>query len=1401
MRPIHGDATVDGTKIVYTPDGDYNGEDTFEYYVEDGEAHDVGKVTVTITQVNDNPVAVTDNVTTPEDTPKDIFVLSNDTDVDTNSADNEDVLHSRDDFSITSASVNATAHGSVEIVGDKLVYTPDANSFEDDVITYTISDGKGGSATGTVNVTVESVNDDPVFVSTPEDMSLTEDGADGSENFEISDVETAGTDLTVTVTNSTNTGLVRTTDVTVTKGEDGNRTVTVNPRANQNGSADITLLVEDADGGSVEHVLTVTVAAVNDAPTAQSQSTTIDEDTDYTVAWTGLTNDVDIATNGDSLTVTIETGDGASHGNAVVDGNNLVYTPGTDWNGVDSFVYTVTDETGGVGGTNTGTITITVDQVNDAPVADDDTKTTAEDTAADIFVLSNDTDTDQRVGLNADPDAEVLSISLEGAELLRPIHGDATVDGTKIAYTPDGDYNGEDTFEYYVEDGEAHDVGKVTVTITQVNDNPVAVTDSATTKDEEPVSVNVLANDTDVDTNSANNEDVLHSTDTFSVQSCGFVGDAHGTLSESGGTITYTPSLNFTGTQEISYVLSDGHGGSANGTLYVQVNEENDAPVATDDDIETPEDTQVSYNVLDNDSDQDIGDQISFVSFTEDTSSLPGSISATAGGVVTFDPDANYHGSFTIGYTIRDLIGLTDTAEITITVTAVNDAPEAQDDAVQTPEDTPTGINVGALISDADITTDGDTLTVSVANGDGPAHGAAVVSGKTITYTPNADWNGVDHITYTVTDSQGASDKGVITVTVTAVNDSPAANNDTAATKEDKPVYISVLMNDTDVDTDENLNTAPQAALTIDPLTLSDPRHGDVEIAGRRILYTPDPDYNGTDSFTYWATDGTARAKATVQVTIGQVNDNPVANNDTAVTNDEESVTIDVLDNDTDVDTQAGVNGDERHKLADFRITRVGNPTNGTAHISNGKINYTPRDTFAGVETFAYTMSDGHGGTASASVTVTVVSVNDPPDTPVVHTPVEGERYGGSSTLQVTWSGFDIDGDVLAYTLEYYDGSAWHVEKANLTDTAYDFTIPDTLGSITDLQFRVKASDAEFTSGYGYSGHVSVDMDIPVNIVVTMEKADGSAYTEGTWTNQSVIVTAVDIDDWSEVTFSYALEDKDYKEAENKTVTDGRHNVFIRAEDEFGNRNDFGGYLVRIDKQAPAVPDAEVTTAGIGARITLTLRDDPGGSGNRYIIMPDGSREDIADGSVSTVVENNGVYTFTLYDRVGNSTEFTVSVDILDETPPVIRCDSGEYEIGSVSAAEITAALIFTDSETEIVARGYVLSEGNTYSGAYKSYTGDIVIDQGTHYIHAYAKNASGLTAFETFGPFIVNIPNPDTGETGSELGEDPSNELGNELGGELGDRGDVAIGAPDAGGSKIRLPAAIGRIRSCLKT
>jgi len=213
-------------------------------------------------------------------------------------------------------------------------------------------------------------------------------------------------------------------------------------------------------------------------------------------------------------------------------------------------------------------------------------------------------------------------------------------------------------------------------------------------------------------------------------------------------------------------------------------------------------------------------------------------------------------------------------------------------------------------------------------------------------------------VTFTYRMSYGfKSDTALVTIEITgSASNPPVANDDTAATAENTPVTINVLSNDNDPDGDDLSITQ-----------VSDPANGTATIDGDLIQYTPNNGFNGTDSFTYTISDGTSTATATVAVNVTPVNTAPIPLPDTAVTQEETPVTIDVLANDSDPDEDT------------LSLTGVSTPLHGTTSINNGKIVYTPNANFIGIDNFIYTVTDGTF-TVTTNVTVTVTGPDNLPD-------------------------------------------------------------------------------------------------------------------------------------------------------------------------------------------------------------------------------------------------------------------------------------------------------------------------------------------------------------------------------------------------------------------------------------
>ncbi len=376
---------------------------------------------------------------------------------------------------------------------------------------------------------------------------------------------------------------------------------------------------------------------------------------------------------------------------------------------------------------------------NTAPVAKNDAVTTSEDKAVVIAVLANDSD--------ADGDKLAAAIASNPANGTVVLNADGT-----FTYTPKANFNGTDSFTYTVSDGKGGSAtGTATVTVSPVNDAPVAKADTATTTAGKAVVIAVLANDSDIDGDS-----LAPSVPTQPV---------NGTVTvNADGTLTYTPKAGFTGTESFNYTVSDGKGGTATAGVTVTVSGTNAAPVATDDTATTAEDKPVIIAVLTNDKDAN-GDKLAAAIAAQPTN---GTVILNADGTFTYTPKSNFYGTDSFTYTVSDGKGGSDTGKVTVTVTGVNDAPVAADDVAAAAANTglagqASTVTINVLGNDKD--PDGDALAAALKTQAGNGTVTANADG-TFTYTPNVGFTGTDSFTYSVSDGKGGTDSATVTVSV-----------------------------------------------------------------------------------------------------------------------------------------------------------------------------------------------------------------------------------------------------------------------------------------------------------------------------------------------------------------------------------------------------------------------------------------------------------------------------------------------------------------------------------------------------------------------------------------------------------------------------------------------------------
>ena len=481
---------------------------------------------------------------------------------------------------------------------------------------------------------------------------------------------------------------------------------------------------------------------MNLPPVANDDAYSTDEDTPLLVVAPGvLGNDSDA--DGDPLTAVLDTGPGNGTLALNADGS-FTYTPDSDFNGIDSFIYYAND---GSADSNTATVNITVDAVNDPPVANDDAYSADEDTPLSVAapgVLDNDTD----------PEADALTAIL----VTGPSDGTLTLnaDGS-FDYTPDADFSGPDSFTYTAKDGFLDsNIATVTITVDPVNDPPVANDDAATTDEDTAVTVDVLANDVDVDG------------DALIVS--GVTIPANGTaVINPDSTVTYTPDQNYNGTDSFAYTVDDGNGGTDTANVVITVNALNDPPVAGDDNISVDEGGNVMVEVLSNDTDPD--STLSYGNVWVLAGPSKGTAVVYSWGInYTHDGSETTWDTFT--YQVDDGAGGSDTATVTVTINPVNDPPVAVDDSVSADEGGHIMVDVLSNDTDPDSTLSYANVTVLA----GPSNGTAVVSSVGINYTHDGSETTSDTFIYQVEDGAGGSDNATVTVNISPVNDPPVAD-------------------------------------------------------------------------------------------------------------------------------------------------------------------------------------------------------------------------------------------------------------------------------------------------------------------------------------------------------------------------------------------------------------------------------------------------------------------------------------------------------------------------------------------------------------------------------------------------------------------------------------------------
>ncbi len=680
--------------------------------------------------------------------------------------------------------------------------------------------------------------------------------------------------------------------------------------------------------------VTITITASAGPVVANDDNVTGDEDISVNIPV--LANDT-----GGAAPLSIPSFTQPAHGSVGLNGgdNSLFYQPNFGFVGTDTFTYTVTD---GVT-TDTATVHVTVQPVNDMPVTMGDNYTVTAGGTLTVTapgVLANDNDLDGDV---------LTAVLFQG-----PAHGTVNLhpDGS-FTYVADADYAGVDQFEYFADDGTT--IGNsalVNITVTRET-APVAGYDSLATAIGTALTIDaddLLHNDFD------NEGDPLTVIVTQAPQD--------GELIDNGdGTYTYTPDDGFVGTDMFEYVVADAAGQSAPAVVSINVGiPPNIAPEGSGDFLTLRNDVPriiTPADLLANDTDAD-GDLLTpYIVSGPDH----GTLEYNEGGGFTYTADPGFTGPDAFYYAAYD--GLADSTPTLVTLQVYafplpNTPPVAGYDSLGTDVDTPLTISPAALLAN-DFDADGDPLVVSVT--EHPLNGTLGTDmAGNLVYTPDAGFTGTDSFFYSAAQPENASLPAQVTITVGGpANTAPQAGADELAVVVDTPLTFSgadLLANDTDTDGDELsvvIVDGPAAG------TLVDNEDG-------TFTYTPDAGFIGPVSFVYTAFDGWADsipALVTIDVAPAEAIP-PTAHDDHLFTPVDTTLTItpqDLFGND---ENPAGDPSELGGVIVTFpAFGTLGGDGTGTAF-------YTPNPGFEGVDWFTY-QAEGVSGTSNvATVYITV---------------------------------------------------------------------------------------------------------------------------------------------------------------------------------------------------------------------------------------------------------------------------------------------------------------------------------------------------------------------------------------------------------------------------------------------
>ena len=981
-----GSLSVSGNNVTYSPASNYNGSFSFQYRMRDSlSLYDNATVTVTVSAQNDDPVitqGASSTVNMSEDSSPTPFSL-------TLSATDPDVGATFAWSILTSAgngSATATGSGSSKPVS----YTPTANYHGADSFVVRVTDNTGRTDDITVNVNVASQNDTPVITegaSTTVNMSEDSSPTPFSLTLNATDSD-AGATFTWSLLTPAAHGSA------TASGSGSSQAIAYTPTANYHGADSFVVRVMDNTGRTDDITVNVNIASQNDAPVVtEGASTTVNMSEDSSPTPFSLTLNATDSDAGATFTWSLLTP--AVHGSATASGSGssqaIAYTPTANYNGTDSFVVQVTDNTGL---TDDIAVNVNISAQNDSPTAIADTSLSVnEDTSNNsLDVLNNDTDADlsqegdsrQIIALCSAATASAANCTANnynnanGAVTLSAV----TVNNTAL-FTPTPNYSGPFSFKYKMQDTSAVvSMALVSVTVLPVSDTTPVANAESISLNEGATAVSLVGGATSV----LSNDTGLTDTPITLVKLTDPTYAAVFSFNHSDGTFSYQHNGSENFTDNFSYRITDLDGGTDTAIVSISVTPVSDAtPVVVADTINVIEGgtaTTVAEgggqsSVLANDT--GLLDAPTLVTIVTPPV-FASSFSLNTDG--TFSYTHNGSENFTDGFTYRitDNDGQLSTGSVSIAISKISDStPMANSDAITVSEGgTVTTMNGGVdsvMANDAGLL---DTpVVVSLKTGPSQANSFNLNSDGTFSYVHNGGDVHSDSFVYTLTDNDGQRVDGTVNIVITNINDAPVALADHSfvnVLEDSSNNLLDVLANDTDSDVGDTKRIVALCAKgTADAACTAAsyaPASGTVTLSAsavnNHVIFNPALNANGLFEFKYKMQDtGGLTDYAEASVTVTAVNDAPLISStspSSVIELAQYQYQVAVIDPD---DSGTGL----QYSLIDA-------PSGMAVTLNGGLITWTPEQNTANTYSFSVQVEDGRENAASPAIETIALTVS-----------------------------------------------------------------------------------------------------------------------------------------------------------------------------------------------------------------------------------------------------------------------------------------------------------------------------------------------------------------------------------------------------------------------------------------